>query len=111
MKAVGIIAEYNPFHNGHAYQVAEVRRRESPDVVIVAMSGHFTQRGEASLFTKWQRAQLALAGGADLVVESVPCGLAGPVARPLGCAGAGDPVSQHQYRQYLLLCALVQIAS
>ena len=69
MKAVGIIAEYNPFHNGHAYQVAEVRRRESPDVVIAAMSGHFTQRGEASLFPKWQRAQLALAGGADLVVE------------------------------------------
>ncbi|MBQ5587416.1 MAG: nucleotidyltransferase [Selenomonadales bacterium] len=69
MKAVGIIAEYNPFHNGHAYQIAEVKRRESPDVVIAAMSGHFTQRGEASVFTKWQRAQLALAGGADLVVE------------------------------------------
>lgn len=69
MKAVGIIAEYNPFHNGHAYQISEVRRRESPDVVIAAMSGHFTQRGEASVFTKWQRAQLALAGGADLVVE------------------------------------------
>ncbi len=69
MKAVGIIAEYNPFHNGHAYQVAEIKRRESPDVVIAAMSGHFTQRGEASVFTKWQRAQLALAGGTDLVVE------------------------------------------
>lgn len=69
MKAVGIIAEYNPFHNGHAYQVAEIKRRESPDVVIAAMSGHFTQRGEASVFTKWHRAQLALAGGIDLVVE------------------------------------------
>lgn len=69
MKVVGIIAEYNPFHNGHAYQVSEIRRRESLDVVIAAMSGHFTQRGEASAFTKWQRAQLALAGGVDLIVE------------------------------------------
>ena len=69
MKAVGIIAEYNPFHNGHAYQVAEIRRQESPDVIIAAMSGHFTQRGEAAAFTKWQRAHLALAGGVDLVVE------------------------------------------
>lgn len=69
MKAVGIIAEYNPFHNGHAYQAAEIRRREKPDVIIAAVSGHFTQRGEAASFTKWQRAQLALAGGIDLVVE------------------------------------------
>ena len=69
MKAVGIIAEYNPFHNGHAYQISEIKKRESPDVIIAAMSGHFTQRGEASAFTKWQRAQLALAGGIDLVVE------------------------------------------
>ena len=69
MKAVGIIAEYNPFHNGHAHQIAEIRRREQPDVIIAAISGHFTQRGEAASFTKWQRAQLALAGGIDLVVE------------------------------------------
>lgn len=69
MKAVGIIAEYNPFHNGHAHQIAQIRQTAKPDVVIVAMSGHFTQRGEPSSLTKWQRAHLALLGGADLVVE------------------------------------------
>lgn len=69
MKAVGIIAEYNPFHNGHAHQIAQIRQTAQPDVVIVAMSGHFTQRGEAASFTKWQRTHLALLGGADLVVE------------------------------------------
>lgn len=69
MKAVGIIAEYNPFHNGHAYQIAQVRHALSPDVVIAAISGHFTQRGDIASFTKWQRAHLALLGGADLVIE------------------------------------------
>lgn len=69
MKAVGIIAEYNPFHNGHAYQINKIRQETGADVVVVAMSGHFTQRGEAASFTKWQRAHLALLGGADLIVE------------------------------------------
>lgn len=69
MKAVGIIAEYNPFHNGHAHQIATIRQKASCDVVIAAISGHFTQRGETASFTKWQRANLALLGGADLVVE------------------------------------------
>ncbi len=69
MKAIGIVAEYNPFHNGHAYQLNTLRRAEQPDAVIAVMSGHFTQRGEAAAFTKWQRARMALTGGADLVIE------------------------------------------
>lgn len=69
LRAVGVVAEYNPFHNGHAYQLAEARRRAAADVTVVAMSGNFVQRGEPALFDKWTRAQAALQGGADLVVE------------------------------------------
>ena len=70
MKAVGIIAEYNPFHLGHAHHIAETRRRlggETP--VVCVMSGSWVQRGECALTDKWTRAALALAGGADLVLE------------------------------------------
>jgi len=70
MNAVGIIAEYNPFHNGHAYHIAETRRLlgESRPVVCV-MSGSWVQRGECALTDKWTRAALALQGGVDLVLE------------------------------------------
>ena len=69
LQAVGIIAEYNPFHNGHAYQVAQARKMTGADVVVAAMSGNWVQRGEPALMDKWQRAQAAIAGGVDLVVE------------------------------------------
>jgi len=70
MKTVGIIAEYNPFHNGHAYQLAEVRRAFGEDAaVVVAMSGDFTQRGEPAIADKWVRAEAALRCGVDLVLE------------------------------------------
>jgi len=69
LRAAGIIAEYNPFHNGHAYQVRRVKAATGADVVVVAMSGNWVQRGEPALLDKWQRAALALAGGVDLVVE------------------------------------------
>lgn len=69
MQVVGIIAEYNPFHYGHAHQIAQVRRRH-PDVCIVAvMSGSFTQRGTPCILDKWTRAGHAVVGGADLVLE------------------------------------------
>lgn len=70
MKSCGIIAEYNPFHNGHAYHLQEARRKSGADVLAVAMSGNFTQRGEPAIFDKWQRARTALENGADLVVEN-----------------------------------------
>ena len=69
MRACGIIAEYNPFHNGHAYQIEQIRNKLQPEVIIAVMSGNFLQRGEPAIVDKWTRTQMALAGGVDLVVE------------------------------------------
>ncbi len=69
MRICGIICEYNPFHNGHAYHLQQARIRAEADVVVCIMSGHFTQRGEPALLDKWQRAQMALEAGADVVLE------------------------------------------
>ena len=69
MKTAGIIAEYNPFHNGHAYQIKEVRRQTGADYVIIIMSGDFVQRGEPAIVDKYLRARIALQEGADLVLE------------------------------------------
>lgn len=69
MKTVGIIAEYNPFHNGHKYHIEESKRTTGAEAVIVIMSGNFVQRGEPALINKWKRAQCALSNGADLVIE------------------------------------------
>ena len=68
MKVVGIVAEYNPFHNGHKYQIDEIKREG--DVAIVAViSGSFSQRGEPTILNKFQRSEIALANGVDLVLE------------------------------------------
>lgn len=69
IKVAGIIAEYNPFHNGHRYQIEEVRRQTGADYVIAAMSGDFVQRGTCAIFDKYTRTHMALCGGVDLVVE------------------------------------------
>ena len=69
MKAVGIIAEYNPFHNGHMYQMDKVKKETGADYVIVAMSGNFLQRGVPALCEKFLRTEMALKCGADLVIE------------------------------------------
>lgn len=69
MKIAGIIAEYNPFHSGHAWHIAQTRRLTGCDRVIVCMDGHFTQRGEPTPWSKWARARMALACGADAVFE------------------------------------------
>lgn len=66
---LGIIAEYNPFHNGHRYQLATAKRLTGADVSIAVMSGNWVQRGEPALLDKWQRTELALQNGLDLVVE------------------------------------------
>ena len=70
MKAVGIIAEYNPFHTGHAYHIAATRQQvgESKGIICV-MSGNWVQRGECAVTDKWTRTSMALRGGADLVLE------------------------------------------
>lgn len=69
MNVLGIIAEYNPFHNGHALQLNECKKRAGADYTVIAMSGNFTQRGEAAIADKFVRTQMALSCGADLVLE------------------------------------------
>jgi predicted nucleotidyltransferase len=65
----GIIAEYNPFHNGHLYQLSRARELSGTRAVAIAMSGSFTQRGEPACTDKFTRAKWALANGADIVFE------------------------------------------
>lgn len=67
MRVVGVIAEYNPFHLGHAHHLAEARRLAKADAVVVVMSSVFTQRGEAAILSPAERARMALASGADAV--------------------------------------------
>ena len=69
MKAVGLIVEYNPFHNGHAYHLQAAKEAAGADVVIAVMSGNFLQRGEPALVSKWYRTRMALLNGVDLVFE------------------------------------------
>lgn len=73
MKVTGIIAEYNPFHNGHRYQIERARQLTGADYIIVVMSGNFTQRGTPAIIDKYSRAKMALMGGADLVLELPVC--------------------------------------
>lgn len=69
MGAVGIIAEYNPFHNGHKYHLEKSKQESHADYVINVISGNFVQRGNVSLIDKWSKANMALSNGADLVIE------------------------------------------
>ncbi len=67
---IGIVCEYNPFHNGHAYHIARALQELGPDEgVVCVMSGDFVQRGEAAVYSKFARAEAACRGGADLVLE------------------------------------------
>ncbi|MDD5922441.1 MAG: nucleotidyltransferase family protein [Eubacteriales bacterium] len=69
MTAVGIVAEFNPFHNGHRYLIEKAKEITGADTVLAVMSGNFTQRGEPALFSKWKRAEAAVRSGVDLVLE------------------------------------------
>ena len=69
MKVMGIIAEYNPFHKGHAYQIAYAREQFGADYVVAVMSGDFVQRGAPAIVDKYTRAEMALRAGADAVFE------------------------------------------
>ena len=70
MKTIGIIAEYNPFHTGHAWHIAQTRRLFQEETAVAAvMSGNWVQRGECAAADKWTRTEMALAGGVDLVLE------------------------------------------
>lgn len=69
MKILGIIAEYNPFHNGHKYHIDKAKALINPDITVVALSGSFVQRGAPAIFDKWSRTKWALDTGVDFVVE------------------------------------------
>ncbi|WP_127604604.1 nucleotidyltransferase [Paenibacillus validus] len=69
MRTVGLIVEYNPLHNGHYYHYQQSKKETGADAAVCVMSGHFLQRGEPAIVHKWARAEMALAMGADLVLE------------------------------------------
>ena len=68
MRTVGIVCEYNPFHAGHKHQI-DVLRSMGYDIIVCAMSGNYTQRGELAIADKYTRAEAAARCGADLVLE------------------------------------------
>ena len=69
MKITGIVAEYNPFHSGHEYQLKMAKKLSGCDCVAVVMSGNYVQRGEPAIIDKFKRAEAAIYGGADIVIE------------------------------------------
>lgn len=95
MTAVGLITEYNPFHNGHQHHRQESLKVAGADVAVAVMSGHFLQRGMPAMLDKWVRTEMALAGGVDVVLElpvvwacnSAPHFATGAVAILEACGG------------------------
>lgn len=73
MKVVGLITEYNPFHNGHKYHIEEAKKKTNADYVVVIMSGNFVQRGTPAIMDKYLRTKMALIEGVDLVIELPVC--------------------------------------
>ena len=69
MQKIGIICEYNPFHYGHKYHINEIKKKFPDSMIILVMSGPFTQRGDASVINKWDKTKIALNNNVDLVVE------------------------------------------
>ena len=69
MHKIGIICEYNPFHNGHIYHLNKIKEMYPDSMIILIMSGNFTQRGIPSIIDKWDKTEIALTYGIDLVVE------------------------------------------
>lgn len=69
MQIIGIVTEYNPFHNGHLYQIKKIKEMYPDSVIIVAMSGNYTMRGEISVLDKWNKTNIAINNGIDIVLE------------------------------------------
>ena len=69
MKIIGIIAEYNPFHNGHKYQIDKIREKYEDALIIICTSSSFTQRGDISILNKWEKTKSALNNGSNIVLE------------------------------------------
>ena len=73
MKTIGIICEYNPFHNGHIYHLKEIKKLYPDSTIILVMSGNFTERGDVSLINKWDKTDIALSYGVDMVITICVC--------------------------------------
>ena len=69
MNVIGVIAEYNPFHLGHLYQINKIKEMYKDSIIIAIVSSSFTQRGDVSILNKWNKARIALDNGIDLVIE------------------------------------------
>lgn len=91
MKTAAVICEYNPFHNGHRYQLEYIKEKLGADFVVSIMSGNFVQRGEPALIDKYERTRAALINGADLVLE-IPTVFAASSAAEFAAAGVGIAV-------------------
>lgn len=89
MRKIGIVAEYNPFHNGHKYQIDTAKKLSGVDYVVICMSGNFVQRGEPALIDKDLRAQMAIDNGASLVIE-LPAPFAFQSASDFAWAAIGE---------------------
>lgn len=69
MRIIGLIAEYNPFHNGHLYQINKIKEMYPDSIIIAVVSSCFTQRGDVSVLNKWNKTQIALDNNIDIVIE------------------------------------------
>ena len=69
MDVIGIIAEYNPFHNGHKYHIDQIKKKYPKSIIVLALNGYFSERGDVSLLTKEDKTKLSLDYGVDIVVE------------------------------------------
>ena len=69
MNVVGIIAEYNPMHNGHIYNIQKAKELSNADYAVIIMSGSFTEQGNISVINKFDKATIAIENGADMVIE------------------------------------------
>ena len=69
MKSVGIICEYNPFHNGHIYHIKKIKEKYPNAILVLCLNGYFLERGEISLLSKEDKTCLALSYGVDIVIE------------------------------------------
>ena len=69
MTTIGIICEYNPFHNGHIHHIKKIKELYPKSIIILVMSGNFTQRGDISIINKWDKTSIALNNNIDLVIE------------------------------------------
>lgn len=104
-----IIAEYNPFHNGHAYHIARTRELTGAEHVLVIMSGNFVQRGDCAVIDKFTRTRMALAGGADLVLElPLPFACAGAEKFASGGVGIADALGCVDFLSFGMECDDVQ---